>query len=42
MVYDYDLHYPIGIIPSVDGLPYKLDKDTYIISETIKIPKAEL
>lgn len=39
VVYDYDLHYPVGKVYFDDnGLPNKLNKDTYIINQTIDIP----
>nr|QBK88475.1 MAG: DEAD/SNF2-like helicase [Mimivirus LCMiAC01] len=39
VVYDYDLHYAIGKVGTTeDGLPMKLDKDTYIIDQVIPIP----
>lgn len=39
VVYDYELHYPIGKIAfDDDNLPIKLNKDTYIISQLIPIP----
>lgn len=38
MVYDYETHYPVGQVEFVNGLPNKLDKDTYIISVIIDIP----
>lgn len=41
VVYDYDLHYPIGKIGYDNGLPKKLDKDTYIIELLIPIPMIE-
>ena len=38
VVYDFDLNYPIGQVKfSLDGIPEKLDKDTYRI-EIINIP----
>jgi hypothetical protein len=38
VVYDFDLNYPIGQVKfSIDGIPEKLDKDTYRI-EIINIP----
>jgi len=38
VVYDFDLNYPIGQVKfSLDGMPEKLDKDTYRI-EIINIP----
>jgi hypothetical protein len=38
VVYDYDLNYPIGQVKfNLDGIPEKLDKDTYNI-EIINIP----
>ena len=38
-VYDVDLQYPIGKVGAdEDGLPIKLDKDTYIITRMIPIP----
>lgn len=40
VVYDYDLHYPIGKVGFTDeNIPMKLDKDTYIIIYTIPIPE---
>ncbi len=39
VVYDLELHYPIGkIIYDQDNLPQKMDKDTYIIGQVIPIP----
>lgn len=39
VVYDYELHYPVGRIKKDDkGVPIKLDKDTYII-DAIMIPE---
>lgn len=38
MVYDYETHYPVGKVEFVNGLPNKLDKDTYIMSILINIP----
>lgn len=39
VVYDLDLHYPVGrVIKDDNDLPEKLDKDTFIISQVIKIP----
>ena len=41
-VYDYSLHYVIGKIQiDEDGIPVKLDKDTYIIDYIIPIPTIE-
>jgi superfamily II DNA or RNA helicase len=40
IVYDYDLDYPIGKVKiDENGIPEKLNKDTYIISEVINIPE---
>ena len=39
MVYDYTTHYPIGRVAQINDMPNKLDKDTYIIDQTIDIPK---
>lgn len=41
MVYDYETHYPVGLIEIIDKLPAKLDKDTYIITDMIPIPSIE-
>jgi hypothetical protein len=42
VVYDYDLHFPIGKIGyDDDNLPKKIDKDTYIIEQLIPIPLIE-
>lgn len=38
VVYDYELHYPIGKISYIDNLPKKLNKDVYIIDRVIPIP----
>nr|WBF70717.1 hypothetical protein [Megavirus caiporensis] len=38
IVYDYETHYPIGKINLVDGIPNKLDKDTYIMTIEVGIP----
>lgn len=38
-VYDYEMHYPIGkVAVDSEGLPLKLDKETYIIDKLIAIP----
>ena len=43
VVYDYELHYPIGKIAlNEDNLPKKLDNETYIITDIIKIPVIDL
>lgn len=42
IVYDYDLDYPIGKVYIKDGIPNKLDKDTYIIDEIINIPEINI
>lgn len=38
MVYDFETHYPVGQVRINNGLPDKLDKETYIISFLINIP----
>jgi len=39
IVYDYDMHYPVGrVSKNNEGIPDKLDKDTYIMSYVIPIP----
>ncbi len=38
IVYDYETHYPIGKINLIDGIPNKLDKDTYIMTIEVGIP----
>lgn len=38
MVYDYETHYPVGQVEFINGLPNKLDKDTYIMTIVIDIP----
>lgn len=39
VVYDFELYYAIGKVGiTIDGLPRKLDKDTYIIDRLIPIP----
>ena len=42
VIYDYDLDYPIGKTILKDGIPNKLDKDTYIIDEIINIPEMNI
>lgn len=42
MVYDYDTHYPVGRVQFINGLPNKLDKDTYIMTDIIDIPVVEV
>jgi len=42
MVYDYQTHYPVGKVPLTNGLPLKLDKDTYIMTDIIDIPTIEI
>lgn len=38
-VYDYDLKFPLGkIMLDQDGVPVKIDKDTYVIDQMIPIP----
>ena len=37
IVYDYDLHYPVGKVKKIDNIPVKLDIDTYEI-EGLFIP----
>ena len=42
IVYDYELHFPIGKVGyDNDDLPKKLDKDTYIIDKLVPIPLIE-
>lgn len=39
VVYDHELHYAIGKVAiDNDGLPVKLDKETYVIDQVIPIP----
>ena len=37
-VYDFEFDYPIGKILNDNGLPHKIDEDTYIIEDLIPIP----
>lgn len=39
IVYDYELHFPIGKVYFENGIVHKLDKYTYIMDEVIVIPK---
>jgi len=40
VVYDYELNYPVGKVKiDENGIPEKLDKETYVISELITIPE---
>lgn len=38
VVYDLELNYPVGRVLIIDGIPNKLDKNTYIMTEVIGIP----
>lgn len=38
MVYDNITHYPVGQVEFIDGLPNKINKDTYIINNVLNIP----
>jgi superfamily II DNA or RNA helicase len=38
IVYDFELDFPIGKVYISNGIPNKLDKDTYIIDQLIEIP----
>lgn len=38
IVYDYETHYPVGQVEFFNGLPNKLDKDTYIMTIVYDIP----
>ena len=38
MVYDLEIHYPVGRVQFINGLPNKLDKNTYIMTDIIDIP----
>ena len=38
IVYDYELDYPIGKVYITNGIPNKLNKETYIIDQMINIP----
>ena len=39
MIYDYETNYLIGLVENINGIPNKLNKDTYIISDVIPIPE---
>lgn len=41
IVYDYETHYPVGQVQFINGMPNKLNKDTYIMSDLIAIPTIE-
>ncbi len=41
MIYDYETHFPIGQVEIINGMPSKLDKDTYIMSTVINIPSLD-
>lgn len=38
VVYDLELHYPVGKVTITNGLPEKLNQDVYIMSDQIVIP----
>lgn len=42
IVYDYDLDYSIGKVYITNGIPNKLDKETYIIDQPIVVPSVEV
>ena len=39
IVYDYELDFPVGKVYIVNGIPSKLNKETYIINQVIDIPE---
>ena len=42
IIYDFDLHYPLGKVELDDkNLPVKINKDTYVIGESINLPFVE-
>ena len=42
IVYDYELDFPVGKVETVNGIPNKLNKNTYIIDQMIDIPKVNV
>ena len=42
IVYDYELDFPIGRVYLTNGIPNKLNKDTYIIDQFIDIPEVNV
>jgi superfamily II DNA or RNA helicase len=38
VVYDFELHYPVGVVNLKGGIPDKLSQDVYIMSDQIQIP----
>lgn len=39
IVYDYEMHYPVGRVLVVDDIPQKLTKDVYVLTDVIHIPQ---
>ena len=39
IVYDFELKYPVGKVFYIEGIPSKIDKATYIIDQSITIPR---
>ena len=37
IIYDFDLDFPIGKVYIINGIPNKLDKETYIIDQIVNI-----
>lgn len=37
IVYDPELHFPVGKVKIVNGIPAKIDKFTYVISDVVKV-----
>jgi superfamily II DNA or RNA helicase len=42
VIYDFELDYPIGKVYITNGIANKLDKDTYIMDQTITIPEVNV
>ena len=42
IVYDFELDFPVGKVYITNGIPNKLNKDTYIIDELINIPEMNI
>ena len=42
VVYDFELDFPVGKIYIENGIPNKLNNDTYIIDQLINIPEINI
>ena len=42
VVYDFELDFPVGKVYITNGIPNKLNKETYIIDQRVDIPSVHV